>query len=379
MRNNCNKIRFVALVVVMLLGAINTWAQEVSLSSDMFHDWNYTDRKNVTMTNKDSHITNNIGNVLNKDQVIYGTVGMWSHNYADLTDYGRMRIKGDPDKAVKVQLVFNRRTDNGTDWVNVSYPIAANGILEIDLPVLLSDYDYFHLNCIRFTNEQVNNGAKIQEVKLYKYEKVNLTRDMFHKWNGVGADASYVTNNAGNAVDPDESWDMTPRQGGVIAGTGDVKKDVYADLMGYSAIYLEGTKNAYIRLVFNRWSDNDNDLVAIETRFDSNGKLLIDLKNHPDLKNQKFWHLNVIKSSWYNSSTGTITVSKIELWKSLEVGFPEKNDAINTQYSFSYEIGNNRQREFTFVNHSANSNTNNYGWALWATNRERANDKRKDY
>ena len=377
MTNNCNKIRFVALVIFMLIGTMNTWAQEVSLSSDMFHDWNYTDRKNVTMTDKNPYITNNIGIVLNRNEVIYGTAGMWSHNYADLTDYDCMRIKGDPNKPVKVRLVFNRKTDNGEDWVNETYTIAANGILEIALPVLLSNYTYYHLNCIRFTDEQVNNGAKIQEVKLYKYEKVNLTRYMFHKWNGVGADASYVTNNAGNAVDPGEEWDMTPRQGGVIAGTGDVKKDVYADLMGYSAIYLEGTKNAYIRLVFNRWSDDDKDLVAIETRFDSNGKLLIDLKNHPDLKNQKFWHLNVIKSSWNNSSTGTITVSKIELWKSLEIGFPEKNDAINTQYSFSYEIGNNRQREFTFVNHSANSSDNNYGWALWATNRERANDKRK--
>ena len=237
-----------------------------------------------------------------------------------------------------------------------------------------------------------NNCSKIRIVALlmvmllatvntWAQEKVNMARTMFHKWDGVGADASCITTNAaGTAYEASgASWDMTPRQGGVIAGTGEVKKDVYVDLMGYSAIYLEGTKNAYIRLVFNRWSDNDKDLVAIETRFDSNGKLLIDLKNHPDLKNQKFWHLNVIKSSWNNSSTGTITVSKIELWKSLEVGFPEKNDAINTQYSFSYEIGNNSQREFTFVNHSANSNADNYGWALWATNRERTNDKRKDY
>lgn len=218
-------------------------------------------------------------------------------------------------------------------------------------------------------------------VNTWAQEKVNMARDMFHKWDGVGADASCITTNAaGTAYEASgASWDMRPRQGGVVAGTGEVKKDVYVDLMGYSAIYLEGTKNAYVRLVFNRWSDNDNDLVAIETRFDSNGKLLIDLKNHPDLKNLKFWHLNVIKSSWNNSSTGTITISKIELWKSLEVGFPEKNDAINTQYSLSYEIGNNRQREFTFVNHSANSNANNYGWALWATNRERTNDKRKDY
>lgn len=237
-----------------------------------------------------------------------------------------------------------------------------------------------------------NNCSKIRIVALlmvmllttvntWAQEKVNMARDMFHKWDGVGADASCITTNAaGTAYEASgASWDMTPRQGGVIAGTGEVKKDVYVDLMGYSAIYLEGTKNAYVRLVFNRWSDNDNDLVAIETRFDSNGKLLIDLKNHPDLKNLKFWHLNVIKSSWNNSSTGTITIFKIELWKSLEVGFPEKNDAINTQYSLSYEIPNGRQQEFTFVNHSANSNTNNYGWALWATNRERTNDKRKDY
>lgn len=362
----------------MLLGAINTWAQEVSLSSDMFHVWRYADRNGVPAANDNPYIVNNIGIVLNKDGVIYGNPSMPSLQYADLTDYGRMRIKGDPDKAVKVQLVFNRKTDYGQDWVNETYQIAANGILEIALPVLLSNYTYYHLNCIKFTNEQVNNGAKIQEVKLYKYEKVNLTQNMFHNWNGVGPNASYVTNDAGNAVNAGD-WNMRPGRGGVIAGTGDVKKDVYADLMGYSAIYLEGTKNAYIRLVFNRWSDNDNDLVAIETRFDSNGKLLIDLKNHPDLKNQKFWHLNVIKSSWYNSSTGTITVSKIELWKSLEVGFPEKNDDINTQYSLSYEIANNSQREFTFVNHSANSSDNNYGWALWATNRERTNDKRKDY
>ena len=237
-----------------------------------------------------------------------------------------------------------------------------------------------------------NNCSKIRIVALlmvmllatvntWAQEKVNMARTMFHKWDGVGADASCITTNAaGTAYEASgASWDMTPRQGGVIAGTGEVKKDVYVDLMGYSAIYLEGTKNAYIRLVFNRWSDDDKDLVAIETRFDQNGKLLIDLKKHPQLKDLKFWHLNVIKSSWNNSSTGTITVSKIELWKSLEVGFPEKNDDINTQYSLSYEIQNGRQREFNFVNHSANSNADNYGWALWATNRERTNDKRKDY
>ncbi len=228
-----------------------------------------------------------------------------------------------------------------------------------------------------------NNCSKIRIVALlmvmllgtintWAQEKVNMAQPMFHKWDGVGADASYITTNA--APEAVYSVNKTLREGGyTYAGTSNVFANVYADLMGYSTVYLEGTPGGWVRLLFNRVSD-DGAFFELKRRFDGNGKLYIDLKKDTQIK---FWHLNAVKAAYENS--GKIYVSKIELWKSLEVGFPEKNDAVNTQYSFSYEIGNNRQREFTFVNHSANSNTNNYGWALWATNRERANDKRKDY
>lgn len=221
-------------------------------------------------------------------------------------------------------------------------------------------------------------------VNTWAQEKVNMAQTMFHKWDGVGADASYITTNAAGTTYEASGANVTvgagKRENGyTYAGTGNVYANVYADLMGYSAIYLEGTPGGIIRLLFNRQMGADGGLGNGEYKeiigtFDSNGKLFVDLKKDTQLK---FWHLNAIKSAYSNSAN--VAVSKIQLWKSLEVGFPEKNDAINTQYSFSYEIGNNRQREFTFVNHSANSNTNNYGWALWATNRERANDKRKDY
>ncbi len=240
-----------------------------------------------------------------------------------------------------------------------------------------------------------NNCSKIRIVALlmvmllttvntWAQEKVNMARDMFHKWDGVGADASCITTNAAGTNYEASGANVTvgagKRENGyTYAGTGNVYANVYADLMGYSAIYLEGTPGGIIRLLFNRQMGADGGLGNGEYKeiigtFDSNGKLFVDLKKDTQLK---FWHLNAIKSAYSNSAN--VAVSKIQLWKSLEVGFPEKNDAINTQYSFSYEIGNNSQREFTFVNHSANSNTNNYGWALWATNRERANDKRKDY
>lgn len=240
-----------------------------------------------------------------------------------------------------------------------------------------------------------NNCSKIRIVALlmvmllatvntWAQEKVNMERTMFHKWDGVGADASCITTNAAGTNYEASGANVTvgagKRENGyTYAGTGNVYANVYADLMGYSAIYLEGTPGGIIRLLFNRQMGADGGLGNGEYKeiigtFDSNGKLFVDLKKDTQLK---FWHLNAIKSAYSNSAN--VAVSKIQLWKSLEVGFPEKNDAINTQYSLSYEIGNNSQQEFTFVNHSANSNTNNYGWALWATNRERTNDKRKDY
>lgn len=209
-------------------------------------------------------------------------------------------------------------------------------------------------------------------VNTWAQEKVNMAQTMFHKWDGVGADASYITTNA--APEAVYSVNKTLREGGyTYAGTSNVFANVYADLMGYSTVYLEGTPGGWVRLLFNRVSD-DGAFFELKRRFDGNGKLYIDLKKDTQIK---FWHLNAVKAAYENS--GKIYVSKIELWKSLEVGFPEKNDAINTQYSLSYEIPNGRQQEFTFVNHSANSSVDNYGWALWATNRERTNDKRKDY
>jgi len=240
-----------------------------------------------------------------------------------------------------------------------------------------------------------NNCSKIRIVALlmvmllatvntWAQEKVNMERTMFHKWDGVGADASCITTNAAGTNYEASGANVTvgagKRENGyTYAGTGNVYANVYADLMGYSAIYLEGTPGGIIRLLFNRQMGADGGLGNGEYKeiigtFDSNGKLFVDLKKDTQLK---FWHLNAIKSAYSNSAN--VAVSKIQLWKSLEVGFPEKNDAVNTQYSLSYEIANGRQREFTFVNHSANSSVDNYGWALWATNRERTNDKRKDY
>lgn len=207
---------------------------------------------------------------------------------------------------------------------------------------------------------------------------VSMSKDMFHKWNGVGSDASYLTNEPSGA---DYSIGATLREAGyTFAGTGSVLKDVYADLMGYSAIYIEGTANGWVRFVFNRQSDSDKDFFEIEKQIGNDGKLTLDLRSlNANGKQLKFWHLNAIKSSWSNGNN-KLRITKLELVESTSVGFWTKDDPMNTQFSLTYSVSNNRQREFTFKNSkSRNIAENSCSWALWVVQGERTNPKRIDY
>lgn len=212
---------------------------------------------------------------------------------------------------------------------------------------------------------------------------VNMSVNMFHKWNGVGRDASYLTNDGGNAIASGAVFNIVgdKNAGDTFAGTSSVLKDVYADLMGYSAIYIEGTANRWVRFVFNRWSDSDNDIVVFERQIDNNGKLTLDLRDLKDAngKQLKFWHLNAIKSSWSNGNN-KLRITRLELVESTSVGFWTKDDPMNTQFSLTYSVSNNRQREFTFKNSkSKNIAENSCSWALWVVQGERTNPKRIDY
>lgn len=154
-------------------------------------------------------------------------------------------------------------------------------------------------------------------------EGVELTKDMFHIWDGFTNDAQptdervYMdwTVGAENPNDP----------GSVIVGTSTVSPNIYADLSDYHymVVYGEGTNP---RFMFNRTVEEgqqaNGGMIAIENRaFDENtGAIVLDLKKDlvrtvpgEDPTVDDFAHLVTIKAPW----GGPCSISSIYLYNVL--------------------------------------------------------------
>lgn len=152
---------------------------------------------------------------------------------------------------------------------------------------------------------------------------VELTKDMFHIWDGFTKDAQptdekvYMdwTVGAENPNDP----------GSVIVGTSTVSPNIYADLSDYHymVVYGEGTNP---RFMFNRTVEEgqqaNGGMIAIENRaFDENtGAIVLDLKKDlvrtvpgEDPTVDDFAHLVTIKAPW----GGPCSISSIMLYNTL--------------------------------------------------------------
>lgn len=154
-------------------------------------------------------------------------------------------------------------------------------------------------------------------------EGVELTKDMFHIWDGFTKDTQptdekvYMdwTVGAENPNDP----------GSVIVGTSTVSPNIYADLSDYHymVVYGEGTNP---RFMFNRTVEEgqqaNGGMIAIENRaFDENtGAIVLDLKKDlvrtvpgEDPTVDDFAHLVTIKAPW----GGPCLISLIKLYNTL--------------------------------------------------------------
>ena len=162
-------------------------------------------------------------------------------------------------------------------------------------------------------------------------EGVELTKDMFHIWDGLTKDAQptdehvYMEWNVG-AENPSAP-------GSVMLGTSTVAENIYADLSDYHymVVYGEcGTNEkgevAKPRFMFNRTVKDgqqaNGGMIAIENRaFDENtGAIVLDLKKDlvrtvpgEDPTVDDFAHLVTIKASW----GGTCLISTIMLYNTL--------------------------------------------------------------
>lgn len=150
-------------------------------------------------------------------------------------------------------------------------------------------------------------------------EGVELTKDMFHVWDGFTKDAQPTEKKV--YMDWTVGAENPNAAGTVIVGTSTVAPAIYADLSDYHYMVVYG-EGANPRFMFNRTVDGgqqaNGGMIAIENKaFDANtGAIVLDLKKDlvrtvpgEDPTVDDFAHLVTIKAGW----GGTCLISFIML------------------------------------------------------------------
>lgn len=150
-------------------------------------------------------------------------------------------------------------------------------------------------------------------------EGVELTKDMFHVWDGFTKDAQPTEEKV--YMDWTVGAENPNAAGTVIVGTSTVAPAIYADLSDYHYMVVYG-EGANPRFMFNRTVDGgqqaNGGMIAIENKaFDANtGAIVLDLKKDlvrtvpgEDPTVDDFAHLVTIKAGW----GGTCLISFILL------------------------------------------------------------------
>ena len=245
----------------------------------------------------------------------------------DLSKYKKLVIDCDIISGEKFRILFYKGGSNLTLWVDKS------GVTEFIIKDTLeaiapNDYNEFILACdeicLSGSNAQAPGEVKINSMYLETYPEnesveipeievevapekptgyIDLIKDMFHAWNGTGADATQTT----DAVSPALKLGEKIGNGEIVFGA--KLKNQYADLSNYSELTVVATPG--LKLVFNLNHDVDvkenvsdyaegESYVWIDTIAGADGICKIDLTQYP------YAHLNNIRLPWDNNNKGTV-------------------------------------------------------------------------
>ncbi len=243
------------------------------------------------------------------------------YNYADLSNFYKMQIKGTPK--AELRIMANREyaeSGDGGSMRETYVRLDNNGLANVDIAAIVAEDGMYHLNAIK-TPWGYSESVKLDYIKLYGEEDgiVELNSELFHSW--IRDENTTVTREIGKGGTNAASYGIftnqigtgnTIGQGGTIYGPNYmILKENYAELTGYKTLRVYGTDGMDIRLVFNR-TKNDADLEDGENAADFQQDVRKVISNGYadfDLRPYVYFHLNSIKN--YYGGTGTI--SKVEL------------------------------------------------------------------
>lgn len=261
---------------------------------------------------------------------------MFDANYADLSKYYKMQIKGTAGTELRIIANLN----NGARLEKM-VRLDSKGLANLDIKEIVKAEGFYHLNGIK-TPWGSSGTATIDYIKLYADEDgvVELNEDLFHTWNRavngtvtrLEAFGGAVHGNSNHHLVNKIGTEETLNSGDVIFGTdaSTFYKEDYAELTGYKKIKVTGTPGLSVRIVYNV-SQNEIWENGVKTQncifkdnfltIGSGGTAEMDIRDYV------YFHLNGIKVGWGSSGT----VSKVELISDERVDYVlEGNGTLST-------------------------------------------------
>lgn len=149
-----------------------------------------------------------------------------------------------------------------------------------------------------------NRYTLVQNVK---YETTNLTADMFNTWNGYGADAT-STGSANLSLNYG-TQESPLNDGSLVAGTGGVLCQTYADLSTYQKMTINGTPNMQLRVLMNRQEHDSGPYVEKNITIGSDGTAVVDLT---DLEINRKYAWPTVKMTYVDANDAATAKGIIE-------------------------------------------------------------------
>jgi hypothetical protein len=261
---------------------------------------------------------------------------MQDANYADLSKYYKMQIKG--TAGAELRIIANL---NNNARIEKLVRLDSKGLANLDIKEIVKAEGFYHLNGIK-TLWGFSGTATIDYIKLYADEDgiVELNEDLFHTWNRavngtvtrLEAFGGAVHGNSNHHLVNEIGTEKTLNSGDVIFGNDDSKfyKEDYAELTGYKKIKVTGTPGLVVRIVYNV-SQNEIWENGVQTQKciykENNLTIGSDGTAEMDIRDYVYFHLNGIKVGWGSSGT----VSKVELISDERVDYVlEGNGTLST-------------------------------------------------
>lgn len=152
---------------------------------------------------------------------------------------------------------------------------------------------------------------------------------LYHVWDGYDENAQIIAEPSTYGFEDNIGKTLT-NGGAVVIGNGSVSGALYADLTGYAGIYIKGTPNLSLRLLFNR-PTADSGITECNPVLDENGEcsFMFTEVAAKEVENlgaaYPFVHLNTVKLPW-DLPEGVESV-KIQKFNFIEKG--EGGSAVN--------------------------------------------------